>query len=320
MAKISQYAVDGTPSLSDKLIGTEVGSNNETKNYTLSSILTLFGTGSSGFVPYTGANANVNLGTNTLTANSFIRNGGLASQFLKADGSVDSSTYLTTASASSTYVPYTGATGNVSLGSNSISSQDITITGKLSANGGFGTSGQVLTSQGASLPAIWQTPSAGAVTSSLIANRVSTSQQNPSGLDAPMTVAFGGFFSAPELDIFPSGDMQFNIAGTYIIRFAINVAVASAAPSDNIYFQIRSLINGSQVYRTKCLFLNQNPNRSVGYQETFVFTASATNTLEFQVMRSSSGGGLDFGSLVPFTGTGGFANIPSAEIQIWKIG
>lgn len=41
MAKISTYPIDGTPSLSDKLIGTETGSINETKNYTISSIASL---------------------------------------------------------------------------------------------------------------------------------------------------------------------------------------------------------------------------------------------------------------------------------------
>ena len=39
----------------------------------------------------------------SLTASSFIRSGGTSSQFLKADGSVDSNTYLTTTSASNTY-------------------------------------------------------------------------------------------------------------------------------------------------------------------------------------------------------------------------
>ena len=38
-----------------------------------------------GLVPYTGANANVNLATNTITANQLINSGGTASQFLKAD-------------------------------------------------------------------------------------------------------------------------------------------------------------------------------------------------------------------------------------------
>jgi len=44
-------------------------------------------------VPYTGATTNVNLGAFNLTAASIIRTGGTSSQFLKADGSVDSSTY-----------------------------------------------------------------------------------------------------------------------------------------------------------------------------------------------------------------------------------
>ena len=46
-----------------------------------------------GFVPYTGANQNVNLGTNTITANSFITNSGTSLQFVKGDGSLDSNTY-----------------------------------------------------------------------------------------------------------------------------------------------------------------------------------------------------------------------------------
>jgi hypothetical protein len=46
-------------------------------------------------VPYTGATTNVNLGAFNLTAGSIIRTGGTSSQFLKADGSVDSSVYIT---------------------------------------------------------------------------------------------------------------------------------------------------------------------------------------------------------------------------------
>lgn len=40
--KISQYNVDSSPTVSDKLIGTEVSSSNETKNYTIGSIAALF--------------------------------------------------------------------------------------------------------------------------------------------------------------------------------------------------------------------------------------------------------------------------------------
>jgi hypothetical protein len=124
----------------------------------------------SGYVPYTGATGNVNLGSNTLlaaqikatssaglsinansgtqiadlgaggganmtlfggltgtsasfsssvTGNTIVKTGGTSSQFLKADGSVDSSTYLTTSAAASTYLPLTGGTLTGALITNS---------------------------------------------------------------------------------------------------------------------------------------------------------------------------------------------------------
>lgn len=48
MGKISQYIVDSSPALSDKVIGTDVGDNNVTKNYLISDILSL---GSNYFAP-----------------------------------------------------------------------------------------------------------------------------------------------------------------------------------------------------------------------------------------------------------------------------
>ena len=59
--------------------------------------------------------------TSSVTASSLIKTGGTSSQFLKADGSVDSNTYLTTSVAASTYVPYTGATTGLDLGTNTLS-------------------------------------------------------------------------------------------------------------------------------------------------------------------------------------------------------
>ena len=50
---------------------------------------------SGGFVPYTGAVTTVNLGAQTMQAGSFVKQGGTSSQFLKANGSVDSTAYGT---------------------------------------------------------------------------------------------------------------------------------------------------------------------------------------------------------------------------------
>lgn len=55
-----------------------------------------------GYVPYTGATGNVNLGAFDLTATKLIKNGGASTQFLKADGTVDNNVYLTSADLPST--------------------------------------------------------------------------------------------------------------------------------------------------------------------------------------------------------------------------
>ena len=91
MAKISTYPIVSIPTLNDLLIGTDVENLNETKNFSLGDISGLIG---QGFVPYVGATGNVNLGAFSITAASFIVPGGLSSQFLKANGTLDSTVYV----------------------------------------------------------------------------------------------------------------------------------------------------------------------------------------------------------------------------------
>jgi hypothetical protein len=50
---------------------------------------------SGGYVPYTGAVTTVNLGAQSILAGTFVKSGGTSAQFLKADGSVDSTAYGT---------------------------------------------------------------------------------------------------------------------------------------------------------------------------------------------------------------------------------
>jgi len=66
-------------------------------------------------VPYSGASGNVNLGAFTLTAASLIKSGGTSSQFLKADGSVDSSTYQAALTLTTT-----GTSGAATFSSNTL--------------------------------------------------------------------------------------------------------------------------------------------------------------------------------------------------------
>ena len=91
MARISTYPIISTPTLNDLLIGTDVEDLNNTKNFSIGEIVSLV---SDDFIPYVGATKNVNLGAFSITSSSFIVGGGLASQFLKANGTLDSTVYV----------------------------------------------------------------------------------------------------------------------------------------------------------------------------------------------------------------------------------
>lgn len=128
MAKISTYPFPSLPTLSDKLIGTDLNDMLMTKNFTISDIISV--AGSSTYVPYTGATTNVDLGAYDITATTFIKLGGLSTEFLKADGSIDSNTYALASSLAS-YVPYVGATNNLDLGGNDLIATTIIKSGGL---------------------------------------------------------------------------------------------------------------------------------------------------------------------------------------------
>jgi len=73
----------------------------------------------------------------TVTATSFVVSGGTSSQFLKADGSTDSNTYLTTSAATSNYLPLSGGTLTGLL----TASSGITVNGNIKATGSGSTFG-----------------------------------------------------------------------------------------------------------------------------------------------------------------------------------
>lgn len=114
MAIIYSYP-SGTPTTADFLIGTQASSGGgfKTKSFTVGSIVALAQASVALiYVPYTGATTNVNLGIRNLTATSLIKNGGTSGQFLKADGSIDSSAYIVLGSLSaSSPLTYNNTTG-----------------------------------------------------------------------------------------------------------------------------------------------------------------------------------------------------------------
>jgi hypothetical protein len=92
MARISTYPIISIPTLNDLLIGTDVENLNETKNFSIAGITNLILVDS--YVPYVDATKDVDLGIHTVTGAGYIVNGGAVTDFLKADGSLDSTVYV----------------------------------------------------------------------------------------------------------------------------------------------------------------------------------------------------------------------------------
>jgi hypothetical protein len=303
--KISSYSVLSNPQLGDKLIGTDVNNMDVTKNFTISSLFQL-GASSGLFVPYTGAINDVDLGLNSIRAVSLIKDGGTASQFLKADGTVDNNTYLTSSSLSG-YVPYTGATTNVNLGANNITANSFIKVG--------GTSSQFLKADGTVDNSVYLT--ANNIVFNQVLNGSSTVAQAPSATDTPLTVVFGAAQGSPATDVQldAGGKVIFNRAGAYFVNGYGSVERQGGSGGLAIVL-FRAVLNGTQISTTKAFHLD-HVDLTIPYEVSIPFQANAGDVLEFQIMRDSSG--VNAGGLYPHTNLGGWPNVPSSQIQIWKV-
>jgi hypothetical protein len=302
MGKISSYGIDATPSLSDKLIGTDVDNMDTTKNFTIGQIIGLANLGS--YVPYTGATGNVNLGAFGITANYFTKQGGTSSQFLKADGSVDTNTYALASSLLS-YVPYVGATANLNLGGNSITANSIVKLG--------GTSSQFLKADGSVDTNTYLTSSS--LQFNQVLNGSSTVAQLPSALNTGLVIDFGPSQVNSVIFLASNGKIQFLEAGPYFVN-AFGSVERQGSSGGIAVILFRAVLNGTQISLTKAIEL-QSTGVIIPYEVSIPFQAQVGDTLWFEIMRDSSG--VDAGGVYPHTNLGGWSNVPSTQIQIWKL-
>ena len=164
MAKISTYPFPSPPSASDYVIGTDTNDALATKNFMISDILALGGTT---YVPYTGAIQDVDLGSFSLYTYSLYMQGGpiydgngspgSSGEILSSQGPGNSPIWVDLSTLATAYVPYTGASQDVDLGSFSLFTYGIVLQGGtiVDGNDSEGTLGQVLTSQGPGNMPLW---------------------------------------------------------------------------------------------------------------------------------------------------------------------
>jgi len=103
------------------------------------------------YIPYTQADSDVDLGIHSISASSFIKSGGTNTQFLKADGSIDATTYYPTSNPNGYLTAATAAGINIT-GNAATATSATNVTGNVAiANGGTGasTASAALTNLGA---------------------------------------------------------------------------------------------------------------------------------------------------------------------------
>ena len=159
------------------------------------------------------------------------------------------------------------------------------------------------------------------VNSSLVAtqvlNGISTVTQAPSSLNSPIVVSFGPAQGTLQDDVMidAGGTIVFNTAGLYFINGYGNVERQGSSGGVAVLL-FRLTLNGTQVSTTKGFHLD-TPSLPTPYEVTLPFQANAGDMIRFEIMRDSSG--TNAGGIYPHTNLGGWPNVPSSQIQIWKL-
>ena len=143
--------------------------------------------------------------------------------------------------------------------------------------------------------------------------------QEPSGLDSPLDIVFGPGGTGTTADpvmMAANGTLTFNQAGFYFIEVFLNIERQGSSGNVTVT-AFRALVNGTQFTETKAVDLAQT-GVMVPYETTIPYQATAGDTMNWEVMRDSSG--TDEGGLYTHTILGGWSNVPSAEMRVYKVG
>jgi hypothetical protein len=148
-----------------------------------------------------------------------------------------------------------------------------------------------------------------------VLNGTSFVTQAPSALDTPLLVSFGAAQSNVDVSLDAGGTITFNTGGVYFIN-AFGSVERQGSSGGVAILLFRVLLNGTQISTTKGFHLD-SPNLDIPYEVTIPFNAQAGDIMRFQIMRDSSG--VNQGGLYGHTVLGGWSNVPSSQIQIWKL-
>ena len=154
-------------------------------------------------------------------------------------------------------------------------------------------------------------------TLSIVASGNHASDQGPTAVDTAHQVLFGpGGTITGEMTINADGSMVCNVDGDYF--FSMNLTYGRSTNSGLAKMHIRVMINGVQRGASgDNFFSSQNDRLSKG--NSFVLGLTAGDILHIELVRDSTGAN-DGGLFISNPAAAGWADSPSANIAIYKVG
>ena len=147
----------------------------------------------------------------------------------------------------------------------------------------------------------------------------STANQEPSGLNTPLQVKFGAAQndSADPVMLDALGNITFNQTGMYLFNGFGNIERQGSSGGVCVLL-FRALIDGVQAGVVKGFELNTT-RIMFPYETTIVINITEVGTvLTWEILRDSSG--VNQGGMYTHTASGPWDDVPSAQIQIFKVG
>lgn len=145
----------------------------------------------------------------------------------------------------------------------------------------------------------------------------SVAAQNPTAVDTPLQVLFGGAQNSASNPVMLSaaGVVTFNVAGNYAVRIKLQNARTGATGVSLLFSRI--LISGVQYGSPQAVRMD-NATACFVTESRIVINAAAGQILTAQIMRDSNGA--NFGGLLPFPATvTAWGTSPSALIVVSRL-
>lgn len=248
-----------------------------------------------------------------LTATQLIRSGGTSSQFLKADGSVDSSTYLTTGTASSTYQPLdSDLTAIAGLASGTGLLKNTAGTWSLDTSSYLTTGTASSTYAPIASPSLTGTPLSTTAAADTNTTQIATTAYVIGQASNANPVALGTVSSGTSLKYSRADHVHPTTGLALLTGAAFTGAITSSYTGGTAHFSATNTSNTNTEYNLILIGVNDTGTKAVHYVNSSTrVTDGAANSYTIR----NDGGQLNLGAAAYQTNLIGSSIVSSAQIQ-----